>query len=662
MTSLNKKVVYFTLLLFLNYILIPSYLLIKNTAIRTISFFTLFLLIVLSTFFLKKLLTSVQYQQSQETTDFNLKFILLAVFVILSQLFLLFQPITFTDEIAYISKGMYPYVILNNLSNSVFHIPIIILSYLFLLILVILFLIFRKINFSEYYNKKHFLLTSIIILSLLSIIIFLITNTFFESFLSKIFTSKSLEDKLSWLTNSVQIIYYLFPYLFFGLNEFSSRILSLISYIASGYFLIKILKLLNIRRYLYPTLLLFFFLPAIFYYGNLTFATTEIILFVISVSYFFLKFEASKDQNSLFYFILLFTLMLFYDKKTNALFLGLFIFFILKFLLINKFNIKQFLEQNKTILLSLIFIILVTIPQNLIKSFSFYQTSLNELNPYLTNTSSFLNLNNWLSLFQSTRVLLNLPSQLSWVFLILLIPLLLIILHQAFIKKNTNLLYFISIFLGYYIFFTSLIYNGSPRYTIPILFIFPVFYIYSIKFLSLNKPDLKKYFSFVTSLLTLFMVLFTLFLAYHNYQDRYLPIDKAFSYIKQELPNEKFLKTMAPSSYNFYIIKNNLNFNNFDPTIWEKEENQTINNLYGYMNSHNITYIILPLPNYSYDSFYPRKYTTWLDLSNYKDLTAYPILNHSLVDNIYNDKSEKFEKIKEFKLGKNIIFIAKIND
>ncbi|MEK6952143.1 MAG: hypothetical protein AABX29_03940, partial [Nanoarchaeota archaeon] len=193
----------------------------------------------------------------------------------------------------------------------------------------------------------------------------------------------------------------------------------------------------------------------------------------------------------------------------------------------------------------------------------------------------------------------------------------------------------------------------------PMLFIFPVFYIYSIKKISIKKPNLNRLLNGFTIILTLFMIIFTLFLAYHNYQDRYLPVDQLFSYIKQELPNEKFLKTMTPSSYNFYIIKNKLNFNNFDPTIWEKAENQTFDNLYDYMLRNNITYIILPLPNPSYDSFYQRGYTTWLDLSNYKDLTAFPILNHSLVNDLYDDKSSKFKKFKEFTFGKNVMFIVK---
>jgi len=654
MVSLNKKLFCFTVLLSLNYLFIPSWLIIRNTVIRTVYFIGLLLLIIFSSFILGRLLKTKEVKPEQKITRFTLYFLIAAIFVAISQFFLLFQPITFTDEIAYISKGMYPFTVLNQLSNIFLHIPIILVSYLLLILLIMLFFLFKKFLVNKYYFKKKFLLIS---LSIISLILFVILSWYSDSFLSSFFTSKSLIDKLSWLTNGVQLIYYAIPFFFFGLNEFSSRISSLFFYIFSGYFFLKILLLLNLKKHSFYILLLFFFLPEIFYYGNLTFATAEIIFFIITASYFFLKHEKNQDQDSLFYFILLSTLMLFYDKKTNAFFLGILIFFIFKLLLIHKLNIKQFIEQNKTLILSMLFVIFVTLPGNLLKASFFYQTSLNPLNPYLTQTTSFLNLANWLSLFQSTRIFSNLSNQLNWLFLTVLIPVFIVILYYSFIKKDTDVLYFISIFLGYYIFFTSLVYNGLPRYTVPILFIFPIFYLYSIKKISINRPFLKKTLIIFTILLALFIMLSTLFLAYHNYQDRYLPVNQLFSYIKQELPNEKFLKTMAPSSYNFYIIKNNLNFNNFDPTIWEKAENQTFDNLYEYMHKNNISYFILPLPENSYDSFYQREYTTWLDLSNYKDLTGYPILNHSLVQDLYNDKSPKFKKVKEFNLGKNIIFI-----
>ncbi|MBI2498730.1 hypothetical protein HYV88_00640 [Candidatus Woesearchaeota archaeon] len=661
MEKINKKVFYFILLIFLNYVLIPAWLLIRDTKFRILYFIILILFLPFSAVFLRYLLNKTQIKTFEKPEkNFKLKFLLVSLFAFLSQIFLIFQPITFTDEIAYVSEGMYSFTILNNLSHSLFGFSIIVLSYLVLALLLLLFIIFRKINFKKYFEKKNFILYTLITFIVISVIIFILINSYLEVFLSKAFTSKSLDYKLSWLVAGIQIIYYTLPTLFLNLSEFSFRITSLLIFIAAGYFFIKLLQLLNIRRNIFYTLLIFFFIPSFSYFANLAFGTTELIFFTVSISYFLVRYEQHKDQNSLFYFILLSVLMVFFDKKANAFILGLLIFYILKLIIINKFRIREFLQQNKIILYSLLFISILTIPQNLIRSEQFYQTSLNELNPYLDNQESkFLNLSNWLSLFQSTRVLSNLPNQITIPMLILSIFSLFIVIPQILIRKNHQLLLLISIFLGYYIFFTSLIYNGSPRYTVPMLFIFPIFYIYFIKIIILKKPNLANFLNIFTLILSVFVIVFTLFLAYHNYQDRYLPADQLFSYIKQELPNEKFLKTMTPSSYNFYIIKNNLNFNNFDPTIWEKAENQTFDNLYDYMSENNITYFILLLPNYSYDSYYPRKYTTWLDLSNYKDLTSFPILNHSLVNDLYNEKSSKFKKIKEFAFGKNVMFIIK---
>ena len=660
MDSINKKTFCFTLLIFLNYILIPSWLLIKDIKFRILYFAGLILLLIFSALFLKYLLKKTEIKTFEKTEKtFKLKFLIISLFVFLSQILLIFQPITFTDEIAYVSEGMYPFTILNNISNTFLGFSIVILSYILLIILFLIFLMSKKIDFKKYLEKKKFIFFTLVTLTAASIIIFILINSYLEIFISKAFTSKYLDSKLSWLTGGVRIIYYALPTLFLNLNEFSFRITSILMYIASGYFFIKLLQLLRIRRSIFYALLIFFFIPAFSYFANLALGTAELIFFVVSISYFLIRYEEHKDQNSLFCFILLSVLMIFFDKKANAFIFGLLIYYGLKLVIINRFNIKEFLRQNKIILYSLLFIIILTMPQNLIRSEQFYQTSLNELNPYINQENTFLNLGNWLSPFQSTRILFNLSNQITIPLLILSIFSALIVLYSVLVRKNYQLLLLISIFLGYYIFFTSLIYNGSPRYTVPMLFIFPLFYIYSIKKISITKPNLNRLLNGFTLILTIFMIIFTLFLAYHNYQDRYLPVDQLFSYIKQELPKEKFLKTMAPSSYNFYIIKNKLDFNNFDPTIWEKAENQTFDNLYGYMLRNNITYVILPLPNPSYDSFYQRGYTTWLDLSNYKDLTAFQILNHSLVNDIYNDESNKFKKIKEFTLGKNVMFIVK---
>ena len=224
------------------------------------------------------------------------------------------------------------------------------------------------------------------------------------------------------------------------------------------------------------------------------------------------------------------------------------------------------------------------------------------------------------------------------------------------IKKEKMNIYFVSFYLGMYLFLTSLFFIGVPRYITIASFIFAIVTAQAIVFAQLRIKFIK----IIGVVFCVFMASSTLYMAYHNIQDRYLPMNELFRYIKNNLPNEKFMKTMAPSPYNFYILKYNLNFNNFDPTVWENSENQTVENLYEYMKNKNISYAFFPMPTPSYvEFFYKSDPSTWLDLWQMQDLKIVPVVNHKVVEDIYYNKTGLFLKTAEFKYGKNTIFITK---
>jgi hypothetical protein len=223
-------------------------------------------------------------------------------------------------------------------------------------------------------------------------------------------------------------------------------------------------------------------------------------------------------------------------------------------------------------------------------------------------------------------------------------------------RLNISLMLF---YASFYIFFTSQRFVGLPRYFAPLSFVFAII-IARFIFFAETRTSIAK---ILAVLFTIVLVLNTLCLAYYHVNDRYLPADELFSYIKENLPADaKFMKTMAPSPYNFYILKNGLNFNNFDPAVWADSKNQTLENLYVYMKERNITYVFFPMPAPSYDLyFYKPNTATWLDLWQIEDFKIIELVNHKIVEDMYNSKTTLFTKIAEFRRGRNIIFLAKRN-
>jgi hypothetical protein len=176
-------------------------------------------------------------------------------------------------------------------------------------------------------------------------------------------------------------------------------------------------------------------------------------------------------------------------------------------------------------------------------------------------------------------------------------------------------------------------------------------------------------FKILTILFSFFLVATTIYSAYSIINVGYHPLNPAFDYIKKNLPNERFIKSMAPGPYNFYILKYNLNINNFDPTIWQDSKNQTVENLYRYMEKNNLSYVIFPLPSTAYGYYFYKPMNevykpiscTWADLCYIEDLSVKELISHKLIMDIYDSKTELFTKIIEFKYGDNVLFIAKGN-
>ncbi len=649
------------------FFLFPVWIALPLLSLRILFFLFLHFLFLFGFWLLVRLLSLRQQSSPSSHKYLKLLFFFLTIAFLL-ELPSLFYPITsISDEISNIGYGIYAFEAVAHAAGS--FLPLLLFGFRFFVVLFTILGIFiyyhqpiqerLKNILSSFLSSRRNVLILYFILLACSFLYFFVLSSWLYGFAGSFYATKDVTQKLFRVSGGVLAFISIFQVLFFGHQEAGMRFSSLLFYLISPYYFYKLVSLFRTEKEAFFSALLLLFAPAFFYAGHLAYATTELVFIVIISSYFLFRYLHEKQDSLVYTLFFWLALGFLYDRKAAFFFITVLLFVLCEFLFFTqKRNIHSFLTMIKPFFFGTLLYGITILPYVALRLSNFFNLGLVEPSAYQIHLSQLFNSH----LFFYAQ---SFPYLVSSIFAFLLIPAGIFSLWRIFRHHDRIHLYLLILFFVHYLIYTTFNLVSVARYFIPVIFVFVFlvvgFFSQGLWFFS------KKLLYTLFALLVVFFVLSDAVYNYTHWEDRYLPFDQLFSYIQTQLPpHTKILKTLPPSPYNFYITKHGLNLEDFDPNTWvEPASAQTLQNLHGYMLSHNLTYAIFPLPTpaYEYRFFYEPspENATWLDRYSTIEKGVDPQVNHAVITQLYALTSGPFIKVAEFHLGNNILFISSIN-
>ena len=478
----------------------------------------------------------------------------------------------------------------------------------------------------------------LIVIASFSIVYYFLLCRFASQFLLNKFNSLD-PSNLLWLVRygSLGAVTYTLQLMTFGYREWGMRFFPLFFSILSAIGLYKLICLYKNENWALFSSVSLLFMPGIFYYINISQLTTGIIFFIITSIYFLMGYIL-KDEKKYLIYMCLSLILGFQYKEVFLLIYGT----IFGYLLYLYFFIKKKIDYKpiiKYLALSLIPTLIWLITQ------VFFNNNTNLLRDrFLPSEQNIV--------YIISRYFINIPSEATWPFAILFVLSLPFALYSIFKKKDELTFVFLINFLIMYsmITFDSLnnymiIYRYGADLLLPLSF---------LAFIPLDLIRKKRWIKRITYCLIIFLMVTSTYLTYHNWENRFVPMDGTFSYIQENIPeSDKILRTMAPNPYKFYIAKYDIK-NEMDHVVWTNVSDQNITNLYEFMEKKNYTYFIFPKPTLSYHSYWPNDYS-WVYTMR---ITKIPVLNETLLHELI-ENNDYFKVVYQDNLGPNSLFIVK---
>ena len=674
-----KKSTKFTILFgglwFLVFVYYP-YWLIETDFNTRISIFSIALVLVsIATFtinkYLKKNLDVKEDDIIKEKSVFkwNKVLILLIGLAVILQIYALTFPIlTQSDESTHVLRGVYIYEPINKILSNI-GIPTQLFSWIVLIIGTFLFLKLKDSQKLKEFIPKH-KAALIIFAIMISGIYFFLLSKFADNYVLSQFGSFEVKyfDWLMWY-GILAAIFSSIPLFLFGINEIAARMPPIILYALSGIFLFKLVNLYRTKKEAIISVAFLLFFPIYFYWGHVAELPTGEVFFVIASMYYLLKYEKSKQMDDLL--IISFLMGAAFTYKENCLYIFIIfnIFWFIKHFLHlgikDWLDIKNFFEKNKNYIIASIISLVAIIPHLIMMNI--YRARPLNITP-----------SNWLDFSKATFYLRILPQQITLAFTIIFAFAFLYCVYKILKKENDLYLIPLIWFSVIYISWTSELYIGHIRFTIPFL---PAIAIMCTLFIGdIIKKDKIKNLLFIG--LAFYLIFTSVFLTYHNWRDRYPPMDEMFSYIRDNVSEDaRILRTMAPNPYRFYIAKYDLP-QYFEHNVWTEPDDakerstttitappqpttadkQTVENLYRFSVENNFTYVLFISPQIAFDTYYEIN-GTWYQTHDFIDSNKpwVTYVNKDVVLQLENMTSDKFILEKQFISGRNKIFLSKVN-
>lgn len=539
---------------------------------------------------------------------------------------LTFPLATLEDEGSYIGRGILVLEVIHSF-------PIWIVSTAVLLGLVLCFLAYKIYKKNENWG--------IAFLTFLSVIYYLIISYYGTNFQIAKFGTIDLYN-IVWMVRygSLSAAIYTIQLLIFGYREWAMRLVPLFFAVMTSVYMYKLVLLYKNENWALFSSIALFFMPGFFYYVNITQLTTGIAFFCISSIYYLIKYKETKKRENLVLMSLFLILGVQYKETVFLAYIVICLYLIFLYLKKRDLNFKL---VGKYIILGLIPTIIWIYTE--IK----FGSSTSLANQRFTS----LGLE---TMQQVLRYLFAIPSEATWPIFILFLLSLPFTIYYIIKKKDELSFIFLFYFLGIYSFITIDSFNNYStvyRYGADLLPAIAYFSFFPINFIKIK--NIKK---IILYLLIIFLIITSTYLTYNNWENRYVPMDGTFLYIKNNIPESaRILRPMAPNPYKFYIEKYKLK-QYFKHEIWVPPEEQNISNLYEFMINENYTYFMFPRPSLSYHSYWPNNYS-WTHTTR---MQIEPVLNDKLLFELIKNKNNYFEMIYKEEIGPNGLYLLRIKN
>lgn len=597
---MNKQVIQKTsilsfflfLVLFLNYLVYPVWLVFESIQARVLCFLSFALVTLLAVVLFRKWNSQADMKKENPSSGDWKVWLILFIALFLSQALLLAKPLTYPgDEDYHIGRAAYLYVPIEKVMGSVFGslYPGLGGPLLILIMAVCIWVKRRyKLDSKKIAEFVHAHFWKIIIWGLLlASFSFGVVNNLLEKIIALQHPGSSYVPNLWILIRYTPLPAYLFltSLFFFGYHLFFIRLSLLILVSLTAFFLFKTLQFISGRRdAAWFGALAYIFLPSVFYYSSIAFIDPSLDFFMMASVYFFLRYLKEKKSQYTFYISLL-MITGFFFKDFIIILYGLFLVFLgLDYVLHYKSRkqemggwILSFFTEHRFFFLNFIIFLLAVLPWILIaRSEGVYYYDLHILNVFSTFTVKMFSY--------------LIPAFTGLFFFLFLAGL----VYYA-VRGRQAYCFIIVWFLGFFCFhamhiiWNKDIYRYSLHYTPPAL-------ILGVLFLYKWVPSKSKGFTKVLPwILILFLASSTLFAAHRNANDRYVPFDDGYQMLAKKMqPSDKALLIGMRSVT--YMAKYGLNWDNFiffDFSNYSKPVGkQSVDRIYNLSISENITYIL----------------------------------------------------------------------
>ena len=515
------------------------------------------------------------------------------------------------DENHYLSSSLVYYLKISSFWERVFRCPL----WCGVLALSILCVyIIRKRTLLNFLVKRKFL--TVAIFSLLSIIYYFLfskyvsLDSFFYLFHYPLFSK----------------FFYIISYSVVGAREHGPRFVQAIFGFLSAVYLYRLVFLFRTRRVAIFSFLMWLFMPACLFYGNLAMLVNGISFFFISAFYYLLKYYKEKNIRSLFLGAFILSMGTMYQQPVVV---ALFIYclFVLALLIFKKISFAR----DRAMLILPVWAVLVTVLPFLIITKFIYVP----FGGYVLSPNNFFS---WTTYLEQIRLTFSGISVVHILFLAVGII-------TVFKKRDILSLFTCIWFGGYFIFQIVYPFTGVFRLLVPY---FPVIAIWIGE--GIGVVSRKKVFNGLAVLALIYTILTSCIWAlpplskkivlYHNIRSRYVPYPDAISYLKTYLKGEyRCLSPGHSSPEKFYCLKFGLSPLQIDHTWWWAGGvyRQTEDNLYEYAKSHKIKFCLFP------SGEWPGGF-----------------LNFGLRDRLVSGMDNRFILKKEFLSGKNKLYLLEV--
>lgn len=505
----------------------------------------------------------------------------------------------------------------------------------------------------QYIDSKWHSLIQIIFWVLISLAILIKRKTSKDNFVSNILDSLVGSTK----DNSLK-----YPFIIFGsflatyffllrnINYFSSsiryppvsKLIYFLAYSASGINhvfprTIQLIFCLLCACYLYRTINLFFekqtallgatiylFLPVTFVYAHLGELESGVIFFIVTISFYFIRFIKDRDERDLLLATYLIGIGYLYKDPVFLVFPVCLIFLV--FLIIKK-NTLYSLVHLKILSLAL----MAVIPWMIIEKLYSWRN-------YTFQLSNITSLNN-----KIIPYFLLISSNLSGIVFFMLV---LSVLYICFSKRNTLTIFFGLLFIIYYFFIISDIGSLSPRFSMafyPTITIFISLFISAIIQHIKWRHAFKLCFIVITTYLIIISSVSPLNSRYLVGEDKklyYYPSDKAMMWVKENVKEgEKVLAIRILSSM-FYRYKYAIEPHKMVDITYDMEQIYTPEKLKQFYREQNISYIVFP-----YSAAYIKN-----------DIRS------GILEYLRNNSNKEFAETAKFNIDDKFIYIYKLRD